>query len=260
MKQTWSQSSPDTSASRTAIRLDFFLKKHRGLRGAPQGAGDGAERADRHGQGLGPARPRRRRVPDRHEVGLRRSEVAEAEVHRLQRRRERARHVQGPRADGAQPAPAVRGLPDRLLGDPREGRLHLHPRRVLPRAADHGSGAEEGLRRGLRRQEHHGQRVGLRHRHPPRRRRLRGGRRDRADRVARGQARAAAHQAAVPGGRRSLRLPDCRQQRRDALQPAADPAERRRVVRRPRPREERRTRSCIASAATCRSPASTKRR
>ena len=37
---------------------------------------------------------------------------AEAEVHLLQRRRERAGHVQGPRADGAQPAPAHRGLRD----------------------------------------------------------------------------------------------------------------------------------------------------
>ena len=39
--------------------------------------------------------------------------------------------------------------------------------------------------------------------HPPRRRRLRGRRRDRADRVAGRQARAAAHQAAVSGGRRA---------------------------------------------------------
>ena len=66
---------------------------------------------------------------------------AEAALHRVQRRRERAGHVQGPRADGAQPAPAVRGLPDRLLGHRREGRLHLHPRRVLPRAEGDGGGA-----------------------------------------------------------------------------------------------------------------------
>ena len=83
---------------------------------------------------VGPARPRRRRLSDRHEVAVRRQEVAEAEVHLLQRRRERAGHVQGSRADGAQSAPAVRGLPHRLLRDWREGRLHLHSRRVLPRA------------------------------------------------------------------------------------------------------------------------------
>ena len=57
------------------------------------------------------------------------------EVHRLQRRRERAGHVQGSPADGAQPAPAGRGLPHRLPRDRLEGRLHLHPRRVLPPAA-----------------------------------------------------------------------------------------------------------------------------
>ena len=48
-----------------------------------------------------------------------------------------------------------------------------------------------------------GSRLRLRHRHSPRRRRVRGGRRDGAHRVARRQARAAAHQAAVPGGRRA---------------------------------------------------------
>ena len=58
----------------------------------------------------------------------------QAEIHRLQRRRERARHVQGSRADGAQPSFALRGLSHRLLGHRRQGRLHLYPRRVLPRA------------------------------------------------------------------------------------------------------------------------------
>ena len=113
---------------------------------------------------------------------------------------------------------------------------------------------------GLRRQEHHGQRLGLRHRHPPRRRRLRSRRRDRADRVARRQARAAAHQAAVPGGRRPLRLPDRGQQRRDALQPAADPAERRRVVRQARAREERRPEAVLRQRPRAEARASTKRR
>ena len=100
----------------------------------------------RAGQGVRAARPRRRRLPDRHEVAVRRQEVAEAALHRLQRRRERAGHVQGSPADGAQPAPADRGVRDRLLRDRREGRLHLHPRRVLPRAA----GPRARDRRGLR--------------------------------------------------------------------------------------------------------------
>ena len=79
----------------------------------------------------------------------------------------------------------------------------------------------------------------LRDLRPPRRRRLRGGRGERAARVARGQAGAAAPAAAVPRGRRAVRLPDGDQQRRDALQRPAHHHQRAGVVRRPRPREER---------------------
>ena len=50
---------------------------------------------------------------------------------------------------------------------------------------------------------------------------LRGGRGDGAHRIARRQARAAAAQAAVSRGRRSLPVPDRGEQRRDALQRAA---------------------------------------
>ena len=119
-----------------------FLPAAPGLRGrCGKALGMTPDERHRHGEGLGAARPRRRRLPDRHEVAVRPQEHAEAQVHLLQRRRERAGHVQGPRADGAQPAPAPRGLPDRLLRDRREGRLHLHPRRVPPRAAGARSGA-----------------------------------------------------------------------------------------------------------------------
>ena len=115
---------------------------------------------------------------------------------------------------------------------------------------DARGGARQGVRAGLRRQEHHGHRLRLRHRDPSRRRRLRGRRGDGADRVARRQARAAAHQAAVPGGVGPLQLPDRGQQRRDALQPAADHDQRRRVVRGARARRRTAGRSCSASAAT----------
>ena len=98
---------------------------------------------------------------------------------------------------------------------------------------------------GLRRQEHHGLRLRLRHRDPSRRRRLRGRRGNRAPRIAGGEARAAAHQAAVPGGRGPLRRADRGQQRRDALQPAADSPQRRRMVRLARPREERRAEAVL---------------
>ena len=124
-----------TCTSRT-VHARLLRQARARLRGAAQGADAQAGRHHRPGEGLGTARARRRRLSDRNEVAVRAQGLAEAEVHLLQRRRERAGHVQGSRADGAQSAPAHRGVPDRLLRDRREGRLHLHPRRVLPRAGD----------------------------------------------------------------------------------------------------------------------------
>ena len=49
------------------------------------------------GQGLRPARPRRRGLPDRAEVVVHAAQRARAEVHGLQLRRERARHLPRPR-------------------------------------------------------------------------------------------------------------------------------------------------------------------
>ena len=57
---------------------------------------EGLDRADRDAEGERPARPRRRRLPDRHEVGAGAQPAGPREVHRLQRRRERAGHDQGP--------------------------------------------------------------------------------------------------------------------------------------------------------------------
>ena len=74
-----------------------------------------------------------------------------------------------------------------------------------------------------------------------------------------GQAGAAAHQAAVPGRGRPLRLPDRGQQRRDRVQRAADHRARRGVVLGHRAGEEHRARSCSASAATSSAPAPTRR-
>ncbi len=174
---------------------------------------------------------------------------AAAQVHLLQRGRERAGDLQGPRADGAQSAPDVRGLPDRLLGDRGKGCLHLHPRGVLPRPEGARGGAGQGLRAGLRREEHHGDGVRLRYRHPSRRGRLRSRGRDRSHRIARRQARTAPDQAAVPRRIRSLQLPDRGEQRRDALQPALHPAERRRVVHQPWSGEERRAQAVLRQRA-----------
>ena len=222
-----------------SFTLDAYLEAP-GLRGPAQGARHEARGDHRRREGVGAARPRRRRLPDRHEVAVRGQEDAEAPLHLLQRGRERARHLQGPPADGAQSAPADRGVRDLLLRHRREGRLHLHPRRVPPRPAHPRSGHRRSLQGGLSREEHPRHRFRLRRLHASRRRRVRGRRRDGAHRVARGQARAAAHQAAVPGRRRPLRLSDRGEQRRDALQRPADHLARRRVVHLARPREERR--------------------
>ena len=204
-----------------AYTLDFYLKNQRGYEGLRKALtlkpNDIIEQVKASGlRGRGGAG-----FPTGLKWQFVLKDTPQAQVHRVQRRRERARHVQGPRADGAQPAPAHRGVRDLLLRHRREGRLHLHPRRVLPRAGGARGRDREGVQGRLPREEHLRQRLRLRRVHASRRRRLRGGRGDGAHRVARRQARAAAHQAAVPGGGRPLPVPDRGQQRRDALQRAA---------------------------------------
>ena len=50
-----------------------------------------------------PARPRRRRIPRRTQVGWRAQTEEREKIHRLQRRRGRPRRVHGPQRDGGQP-------------------------------------------------------------------------------------------------------------------------------------------------------------
>ena len=66
------------------------------------------------GQDRQPARPGRRRLPRRREVGLLPARRVAA-LPRRQRRRVRAGHLQGPPPHGARSAPAHRGRPHRLL-------------------------------------------------------------------------------------------------------------------------------------------------
>ena len=79
----------------------------------------GARRAHRGGQGLQPARPRRRRLPDRHEVAVHPAGQArragQAALRRGQRRRGRAGHLPRPAADDERPALDDRGHHHRLL-------------------------------------------------------------------------------------------------------------------------------------------------
>ena len=152
--------------------LDHYLKNQNGYEGLKKALTDDARCGHRRRQEVRPARPRRRGFPDRPQVAVRRQEIAEAEIHRLQRRRERAGHLQGSPLDGAQSSPAGRGLPDRLLRDRLEGRLHLHPRGVLSPLPDDAEGDRRCAQGGVPRQEHPGLRLRLRGLPASRRRRL----------------------------------------------------------------------------------------
>ena len=93
-----------------------------------------------------PPRPRRRRLPHRHEVELRPQGQPQAQVPGGQRRRVRAGHVQGPLHPRERPAHDAGGHRHRRLRPRRAHGLHLRPRRVpVP-----GGAAPEGHRRGVR--------------------------------------------------------------------------------------------------------------
>ena len=81
--------------------------------GAPLELGPGGR--DPRGHRLEARRPRRRRVPDRPQVGGGRAGAGAPALPRLQRRRVRAGHLQGPRADGGRPVRGHRGDDDRRL-------------------------------------------------------------------------------------------------------------------------------------------------
>ena len=97
-------------------------------------------------EGLGPARPRRRRFPDRpqmvfHAEGGRRA----AALPRGQCRRIGARHLQGPGDHAARSAPPDRGLHDRVLRDAGARLLHIHPGRVYRGARRAAARGRRGL-------------------------------------------------------------------------------------------------------------------
>ncbi len=79
-------------------------RAHGGFDGPDQGAHHGAARHRHRGHDLRPARPRRRRLPDRHQVEDRPRRQGRPEVHLLQRRRGRQRHLRRPHADGRRSA------------------------------------------------------------------------------------------------------------------------------------------------------------
>ena len=167
-------------------------------------------------QGIGAARARRRRFPDRAQMVVHAEEPATG------------RPISWSMPTRASPAPARTATSSRndphkliegcLLAGVAMGVgacLHLYPRRVLQRGAASPGGDRRGLRGRADRQERLRLRLRLRCLSASRRRRLYLRRGDGAARKPRGQEGPAAPEAAVSGGGRALRLPDDGQQRRD---------------------------------------------
>ena len=178
---------PHEALGQAQLRRARDLPRRRRLRRARQGARHGAGRHRRRGEEVEPARPRRRRLRDRPQVDVP-PEGRPAALPHGERRRVRARHVQGPLHHRARPAHAHRGHRDHLLRARHPPRLHLHPRRVR----EAGAHPREGDRRGARGRHHRAEaprQEGLRPRDPraPRRGRLHLRRGVGAARVARGQ-------------------------------------------------------------------------
>ena len=159
-------------------------------------------------EGLGAARPRRRRLPDRPEVVVHEARRRQAALPLLQRRRVRARHVQGSRDHAVDAARAGRGLRDRRVRDRRRDGVHLHPRRVHRAARARWSApCEEAYAAGILGTNAMGTGKTRRRLRAQGRRRVHLRRRDGAHELARGAPRQSAHQAAVPGGRGRVRQP-----------------------------------------------------
>ena len=222
------------SASSTRRSLEDY-RAHGGYAAPVASARDRCRGGRRRGDRVQAHGSRRRRLPDRSQVGGGGGPAGPAALPRLQRRRVGAGHVQGSRAARR------RSVRDRRGDDDRRVRHRLQPRATctsaasIPRPRRIVLGAIEAARAaGLLGAGHPRLGVRLRHRAPARRRRLHLRRGDGALRVDRGQARRAAQQAAVPGRGRAVRQADRGQQRRDAGQRAADRPRGRRGVRRDR--------------------------
>ena len=137
---------PGLASIKTYRKFGGYQAHSQGLQGDDAGGGPQGAR------GLGPARPRRRRLLDGQE-GLVPAARRHGQVPLLQRRRVRAGRLQGPRADAEEPAPADRGDHHRRPRRRREPLLHLHPRRVRPAGRHPRPGRRGGVRGRLPRRE-----------------------------------------------------------------------------------------------------------
>ena len=86
-----------------------------------------ARRHRQDGDRVRAARPRRRRLPDRHQVEDRSRYGGRPQIHRLQRRRGRQRHLRRPHDHGGRSLRADRGHGDRRHRHRRDQGLRLHP-------------------------------------------------------------------------------------------------------------------------------------
>ena len=202
----------------------------------------------RQTHGLGHPRPRRRRLPDGAQ-DLVPAARRHGQVPGLQRRRVRAGHVQGPRADAEEPAHAHRGDRDRGLRGQDLARSSTSAASTQLQADILEAAIAEAAAGRLRRRGHPRLGALALAGAAPRRRRLHLRRGDRPARLAGGQARQPAPEAAVPGDRGPLRRPDADQQRRDARDRPAHHPHGRRGVRQARHRDAR------PAPSWCRSPA-----
>ena len=130
-------------------------------------AGQGAQRDVARGRAarderLRAARPRRRRLPHRPEVGVRPALAEFPQVRHLQRRRRGSRRVHGSLHPGRRPAQRHGRDDHRRLCDRRLGRLHLLPRRVSAGDRPPEDGHRPGARVRSAGRGHPGQRLQLR--------------------------------------------------------------------------------------------------
>jgi hypothetical protein len=209
---------------------DQHVREARRLPGPEEGAEVAPGRPDRPGEGLRPARPRWRRLPDRAEVVVHPAERRQAALPGGQRRRGRAGYLQGPADDDERSARADRGHRHHLLRDPGRAGVHLHPRRGGARRAAAAARGRRGVRAGLPGPQHPRYRPQRGAGRAQRRRRVHLRRGDGAAGLAGGLPRPAAAEAAVPGDARALLVADRREQRRHDRLRAVHRARRRRLV------------------------------
>jgi hypothetical protein len=164
--------------------------------------------------------PQNGRIPDRAEMVLHAEGVERTPPSRrylvVNRRRNRARHLQGPRDHAERPAYLHRRLPDLAsVAMAPAPLLHLHPRRIPPRGKVMERAIAEAYEAGLVGKNACGSGYDFDIYMHPRRRRLYLRRGNGAARKPGRQEGPAAPEAAVPGDGGPLRLPDHREQRRD---------------------------------------------